>query len=224
DVSEAYYKYSTDGGSSWSSWRSASCTGSDGTTSYQTITAGSVPFNRDSGTQNMIKFRIDDAATNTGESDEYTVQVDASDPPAPLISSPTHPDEDEWYSNNDPSFSWTTPSDTSGISCYSYTLDQSATTTPDTTCEPAGNSGSYTDVADGIWYFHVRAKDDSGNWGSADHYMVKIGSDSSTTDAVIALVIAAGSREYDACWDVSGDGQITSLDALMILQAAGGEP
>jgi hypothetical protein len=39
----------------------------------------------------MIKFRIDDAATNTGESDEYTVLVDATDPPAPVISSPTHP-------------------------------------------------------------------------------------------------------------------------------------
>ena len=57
---------STDGGSSWSGWLSASCTGSDGTTSYQTITADSVPFNLDSGTQNKIKFRIDDTAPNTG--------------------------------------------------------------------------------------------------------------------------------------------------------------
>jgi hypothetical protein len=57
---------STDGGSSWSGWLSASCTGSDGTTSYQTITADSVPFNLDSGTQNKIKFRIDNTAPNTG--------------------------------------------------------------------------------------------------------------------------------------------------------------
>ena len=41
-------------------------------------------------------------------------------------------------------------------------------------------------------------------------------------DAVIALQIAVGSRGYDPCWDVSGDGQVTSLDALMILQAAAG--
>ena len=39
-----------------------------------------------------------------------------------------------------------------------------------------------------------------------------------TTDAVIALQIAVGSRPPDPRWDVSG----TSLDALMILQAAGG--
>ena len=67
------------------------------------------------------------------------------------------------------------------------------------------------------------AKSNAGNWGSADHYMAKIGSgEASTTDAAIALAIAAGSREYDARWDASGDGQITSLDALMIVQAAAG--
>ncbi|MEA1864118.1 MAG: NosD domain-containing protein, partial [Euryarchaeota archaeon] len=45
-------------------------------------------------------------------------------------------------------------------------------------------------------------------------------------DAAIALEIAAGSRMYDAdtlaAADVSGDGCVTSLDALMILQAAVG--
>jgi ABC-type branched-subunit amino acid transport system substrate-binding protein/ABC-type taurine transport system substrate-binding protein len=44
-----------------------------------------------------------------------------------------------------------------------------------------------------------------------------------TTDAVIALQIAAGSRAFDSRWDVSGDGQATSLDALIILQSATGK-
>jgi parallel beta-helix repeat protein len=39
-------------------------------------------------------------------------------------------------------------------------------------------------------------------------------------DAVIALEIAAGSRPFDSRMDVDGDGSVTSLDALMILQAA----
>jgi hypothetical protein len=128
------------------------------------------------------------------------VRVDAAYPSAPVTSSSTHPDEDEWYSGNDPSFAWTTPSDTSGIDCYSCIFDQSATTTPDTTCNTTGNSESYTDAADGMWYFHVRAKDNAGNWGGADHYRVKIGSsEASATDAVIALAIATGSRESDSC-------------------------
>jgi hypothetical protein len=43
-----------------------------------------------------------------------------------------------------------------------------------------------------------------------------------TADAAIALEIAVGSRPPDLRWDVSGDGQITSLDVLMIMQAAAG--
>jgi parallel beta-helix repeat protein len=43
-----------------------------------------------------------------------------------------------------------------------------------------------------------------------------------TADAVIALSIAAGSCEYNPEMDVTGDGKVTSLDALMILQAASG--
>jgi parallel beta-helix repeat protein len=43
-----------------------------------------------------------------------------------------------------------------------------------------------------------------------------------TTDAVIALQIAVGSRPFDDAADVSGEGSVTSLDALMILQAAAG--
>ena len=39
-------------------------------------------------------------------------------------------------------------------------------------------------------------------------------------DAAIALQIAVGSRPPDLHYDVSGDGRVTSLDALMILQAA----
>jgi len=46
------------------------------------------------------------------------------------------------------------------------------------------------------------------------------------TNAVIAVEIAVGSRPCDAetlaAADVSGDGVVTSLDALMILQAAAG--
>ncbi len=38
--------------------------------------------------------------------------------------------------------------------------------------------------------------------------------------AVIALRIAVGSREYDPEMDIDSDGRVTSLDALMILQAA----
>ena len=43
-----------------------------------------------------------------------------------------------------------------------------------------------------------------------------------TADAGIALQIAVGSRPSDLRWDVSGDKRVTSLDALMIMQAVSG--
>ncbi|CAD6493594.1 MAG: hypothetical protein DIAAKJNI_00522 [Candidatus Argoarchaeum ethanivorans] len=39
-----------------------------------------------------------------------------------------------------------------------------------------------------------------------------------SADAAIALEIAVGSRSFDDAADVSGDGRVSSLDALIILQ------
>jgi parallel beta-helix repeat protein len=74
--------------------------------------------------------------------------------------------------------------------------------------------------------------DDEGNWGEVVFYPFETEPVPcapgpkrpafTTTDAVIALEIAVGSRPPDLRWDVSGDGSVTSLDALMILQAADG--
>jgi hypothetical protein len=101
-------------------------------------------------------------------------KIDTSAPSAPSISSPTHPDSDRWYVNNDPTFSWSTPPDLSGVIGYSFVLDKSSSTIPDTTIDTTANSISYTDLEDGIWYFHIRAKDRAGNWGPASHYRIKI--------------------------------------------------
>ena len=104
DVSTAYYKFSINSGSTWSRWYGASCTGTNGTTDYQTITASSVQFNHDSDPIDkcQIMFKISDMAGNTNESPAYIVKIDSTDPPKPVISSTTHPDENTWYSNNDP--------------------------------------------------------------------------------------------------------------------------
>lgn len=68
-----WYRYSTNGGSSWSGWTIADTTGSDGTTAFQTITAADVPFNQQSATLNKIQFAIRDVAGNWSYSPKYTV-------------------------------------------------------------------------------------------------------------------------------------------------------
>jgi len=113
-------------------------------------------------------------SNNVGYKDSYKLNVDGTEPSAPVISSSTHPNENTWYCTQNPTFAWTSPSDPSGIYGYSYTLDHSSSTTPNTVRDTTGNSKSYTNLAYGIWYFHVRARDNAGNWGPADHYKIMI--------------------------------------------------
>lgn len=85
-----------------------------------------------------------------------------------------------------------------------------------------GEADESTQVAicDGMLYF-------SGSGGTCDLYALglpvpPIPLAFTTADACVALQIVVGSRGYDPLYDVSGDGYVTSLDVLMILQVAAG--
>jgi len=61
--------------------------------------------------------------------------------------------------------------DWSGVDGFSYIFDQSATTVPDTTkdAEETTTSTTSSPLADGRWYFHLRTRDNGGNWTSTAH-------------------------------------------------------
>jgi len=104
----------------------------------------------------------------------WTIDVDAETPAAPVVSSSTHPSQSTWYADDDPAFSWTAPSSTSGIDGYSYILDQTSNTIPDTTSEGTGTTKNYTDAGTNTWYFHCRARNAVGTWGLTAHYTINI--------------------------------------------------
>jgi hypothetical protein len=94
-------------------------------------------------------------------------------PPAgPEIFSATHPDSSKWSNNNNINFQWNVEN-LSGIEGYSYVLDNNPTTVPDDIVDSKENYVNYSNVADGIWYFHLKAKR-NGFWGGVSHYAVKI--------------------------------------------------
>jgi len=97
------YKYSCDGGA-WTDYSSTSYT-------WSGLSDGTHTF----------KVRAYDMAGNYAEA-TWSFGVDATAPAAPSVSSSTHPDQNTWYSNNSPSFSFSA-SDTSGIAGFSYALD-----------------------------------------------------------------------------------------------------
>ena len=95
-------------------------------------------------------------------------------PPAgPTLASETNPDQSQWYSNRTVSFSF--GSDAPGIQGYSYTLSDDPSTVPSNISQGTKNSVTYTDVADGIHFFHIKSLRD-GVWGGTTHYSVKIDS------------------------------------------------
>ncbi|MCX6224761.1 MAG: cohesin domain-containing protein [Bacteroidia bacterium] len=93
-------------------------------------------------------------------------------PEGPEIYSSTHPDQNKWYKNNNPTFSWAKEE---GVTDYSYTINNDFGDVPDNISEGSHSSISYTALQDGIWYFHVKSK--KGNvWGGTSHYVVQIDS------------------------------------------------
>jgi len=98
----------------------------------------------------------------------YTISIPP--PEGPKVFSPTHPDQNKWYNNNSPTLSWETEE---MVTDFSYSIDDSFYGVPDNISEGDYTSVSYTDLEDGIWYFHIKAK--KGNiWGGITHYILLI--------------------------------------------------
>lgn len=91
-------------------------------------------------------------------------------PEGPLVSSPTHPDQNKWYQDNNPAFNWGKAGD---VTDFSYSLDKNAIGVLDNSSEGDVTTVSYNDLSDGLWYFHVKSKR-AGSWGGPTHFPVHI--------------------------------------------------
>ncbi|MFH1656964.1 MAG: cohesin domain-containing protein [bacterium] len=91
-------------------------------------------------------------------------------PEGPAITSLTYPDPEIWYCDNSPSFAWEKDS---GITDFSYSFSQNPRENPDTVSEGEQVMISYEKPDDGVWYFHLRARE-QGVWGLASHRTAKI--------------------------------------------------
>ncbi len=98
----------------------------------------------------------------------YTIVIPP--PEGPKVFSSTHPDQNKWYKNNNPTFSWEKEE---GVTNFSYSIDNDFQGVPDNIPEGDHTSVSYSDIEDGLWYFHVKAE--KGDiWGGTSHYLVQI--------------------------------------------------
>lgn len=109
----------------------------------------------------------------TGGIDAYLVPAGGTRPVIDYVTSATNPDPTKWYHNSNPTFSWVTNAYTKTILGYSCTLDQSPATVPAETVNTTTAESSYSNVADGVWYFHVRAETSAG-WSDTKTLEIQI--------------------------------------------------
>ena len=93
-----------------------------------------------------------------------------SPPMGPRIFSESHPDQNKWYKNNSPVFSWERIEKAVG---YSFLLDDDPFGEPDNTIDTESTSISFSEVEDGGRYFHLRVKKEQ-IWGGTSHFRVMI--------------------------------------------------
>lgn len=91
-------------------------------------------------------------------------------PPAPHVTSATHPDPNAWYAVSDATFSWANPPGTTGVNVLA---DHNPTTDPGTRSDGLVTSWIYHNIDDGIWYFHIRLRNAKG-WGAVSHFRFQI--------------------------------------------------
>jgi hypothetical protein len=104
------------------------------------------------------------AAASAPAASDSTDQSAYAAPAAPvtvMLTSPTHPDPNLWYSNNNPELDWKNTPDTQGVS---VTFNKKPTSDPGKVSDGLLTSKAYTSIDDGTWYFHLRFEDQSGLW------------------------------------------------------------
>jgi len=118
-----------------------------------------------------VKFR-DAAGAESTPAISDSIGLDTVLPLDPAITTST-PAPGAWASDNTVNVNWAGASDGggSGVDGYSVSWTRNSTASPDTTLDLQESAASTTSapLADGIWYFNLRTKDNAGNWTSTIH-------------------------------------------------------
>lgn len=124
-----------------------------------------------------------DAAGNLGPVAHYPIVVSYKDRVHVTISSPTHPEGAESASPN-PEFRLALSNpDSATIVGYHYVLDHNASTFPLTTDRlTTGTTIGYQGLANGSWWLHVSAKNETGTLCNPTHYGFSINFQSAVLD------------------------------------------
>ncbi len=161
----------------------------EGTIKFQ----GTVPtpgINTDAGLISTVTFRVRNVGTATvrildsssvllndgkgtdilGQTTDGIYNLVLPPPAGPVVTSRTHPDQGKWYPENSAVIEWAAPADAQG---YSYILSEDIAAEPDNISEGFRTRVNYSDLSDGVYYFHIKALR-HGVWGGITTYIFNI--------------------------------------------------
>lgn len=96
-------------------------------------------------------------------------------PQAPVITSTTHPVSATWYTTNTVAFEWGQPAgDPAQILGYRWILNETPVVTQTSLSLVLTDTHTYTDVPDGIHYFHIEARGDNGEYSPISTLPVRV--------------------------------------------------
>ena len=104
------------------------------------------------------------------ESEYIPLATPEGAPVAPVVFSFTHSESNKWYSNNNPEFSWKASSDVTAVKLL---INKIPTSLPTVLYDVPITEKKIEDLRDGVWYFHIRFKNEQG-WGGILHKKVLI--------------------------------------------------
>jgi len=94
-----------------------------------------------------------------------------------MVTSQTHPNEEEWSNVRDVVFEWSVEGDSS-ITRFYTALDQNPQTNPNQVLSANTTQKIQENIEDGIWFFHLKAQKTNGTFTNTVHYKVQIDSTS----------------------------------------------
>jgi hypothetical protein len=94
--------------------------------------------------------------------------IDTTAPSSPVAASLSHTPGSS-STDRTVDVAWQADDSGSGLAGYSLAWSSEPSTVPDTLADAAETSMTSAELADGAWWFHVRARDGAGNWGAPTH-------------------------------------------------------
>lgn len=102
-------------------------------------------------------------------------------PPAPEVTSPTHPNANEWYATSKVQLDWRLLPSIIGVSSV---LTESPSSTPGNTSDGIVQTKTIDKLADGIHYFHLKLQNKTG-WGPISRRQILVDSEAPSTPRLI---------------------------------------